>query len=191
MVMCRTKWMFGILVVLALIGLGIGSHWFFAAQARKSPAWRYVARALEKSVPDYDLRNCVDLDAKDRKDFTDKDWRPLPCINTATSIYNPDFRAGNCAKFVRNPAKWGFREVGAHKAVPGDMIIFFKKNGYARHAAIYMQDSLLGPLCATTVLPRWGYYHYFPYKIALCSSWFIDSFSSVKYYRYSGAVPPR
>jgi len=40
--------------------------------------------ALAKRSPDYDLRKCVDLEPKDRKDFTNSNWRPMPCIDTAT-----------------------------------------------------------------------------------------------------------
>jgi len=111
------------------VALLAGSHWLFAAQARRSPQWRYAARALKRTVPNYDLRKCVDLEAKDRRDFTQTNWKPLPCINTATSNYNPDFCAGNCAKFVQNPSRWGFREVSEREAVPGDLIIFFMRNG--------------------------------------------------------------
>lgn len=172
------------LSALVLMGIAVGSHLLFAAQARKSPQWQYVAHALAKKEPDYDLRNCVDLEQKDRRDFTKASWRPLPCINTATSCYNPDFRAGNCARFVQNPARWGFREVSADEAVPGDLVICFMASGYPRHAVIYTQDSLLGPLCATTVLPGWGYFHYVPYKIILGVTRWFGSFKTVRYYRY-------
>lgn len=171
--------------MLLIVAIGLVSHFAFARKAQSSPMWRYAARALAKSAPDYDLRNCVDLEAKDRKDFSNTTWKPMPCINTATSNYNPGYRAGNCAKFVQDPAKWSFREVDAKDAVPGDLIIFFMKNGYARHAAVYTQDSLLGPLCATTTYPKWGYYRYFPYKIVLWITRLFDSFDEVKYYRYS------
>ena len=175
-------------ILLLVVAIGLVSHFAFAHKAQSSPMWRYAARALAKSGPDYDLRNCVDLEAKDRKDFSNTNWKPMPCINTATSNYNPDYRAGNCAKFVQNPAKWSFREVDAKDAVPGDLIIFFMKNGYARHAAVYTQDSLLGPLCATTTYPKWGYYRYFPYKIVVWITRLFDSFDEVKYYRYSEGV---
>jgi hypothetical protein len=171
-------------ILAGLVVVGIVSHVAFSFSARRSPMWQYAASALKKTKPNYDLRNCVDLDAKDRKDFTDTKWKPHACINTASSNYNPDFRAGNCAKFVQDPGKWHFSEVRAKDAVPGDLIIFFKKNGYARHAAVYTQNSLLGPLCATTMYPS-GYYRYFPYKLCVWFTRWFGSFSSVKYYRYS------
>lgn len=175
-----------ICVLASLVLIGVASHFAFAAVARKSPAWRYAERALAKSVPDYDLRNCVDLEPKDRKDFTNANWKPMPCINTATSNYNPDLRAGNCAMFVQDPKRWNFREVSASAAVPGDLIIFFKKNGWARHAAVYTQNSLLGPLCATTTNPKGGYYRHLPYRLVLLITRCFGSFSTIKYYRYIG-----
>lgn len=178
-----------VIVSLAMVlAVGVGSHFAFVRVARTSPMWRYAERALAKTAPDYDLRYCVDLEAKDRKDFSNTKWKPLPCINTATSNYRADFRAGNCARFVQNPARWGFHEVEACEAVPGDLIVFFKKNGWARHAAVYTQNSLLGPFCATTAYPGGGYYRYFPYKICLWVTRLFGSFSSYKYYRY-GTMP--
>lgn len=172
--------------VLCLILVGVLSHLMFAFRARQSPMWRYAAYAMMRNAPDYDLRNCVDLESKDRKDFSKTRWKPLPCINTATSNYNPNYRAGNYARFIQNPEHRNFREIPKEEAVPGDMIIFFMKNGYARHAAVYTQDSLVGPLCATTAYPKGGYYRYFPYKIVLWFTRLFNSFHSVKYYRYFG-----
>ena len=106
------KW--AICILLLVVAIGLVSHFASALKARRSPMWQYAARALAKNAPDYDLRNCVDLDAKDRRDFSNTNWKPLPCINTATSNYNPDYRAGNCAKFVREPARWSFRKVGRY-----------------------------------------------------------------------------
>ena len=63
----------------------------------------------------------MDLSAADRKDFTHSRWKPLPCINTATSFYNEHHRAGNCNRFMANPAKWYFVEVTEEDAVPGDL----------------------------------------------------------------------
>lgn len=173
-----------IIVLLVAISLGFVSHFIFAHHARKSPKWQYAASALERSTPSYDLRYCIDLEAKDRKDFTNSRWKPMPCINTATSNYNPNLRAGNCARFVNDPGKWGFFEVAEKDAIPGDLIIFFLPNGYARHAAVYIQDSLFGPMCATTMYPKGGYYRYFPYKIVLWVTSRLGSFNKVKYYRY-------
>ena len=178
------KWFIGILLTLTVVA--IVSQWAFSISAKKSPYWKYAERAMAKTSPDYDLRYCTDLELNDRKDFTNSKWKPMPCINTATSNYNPTRRAGNCARFVQHPDDWGFAEVKAQEAVPGDMIIFFMKNGYARHAAVYTQDSLLGPLCATTMYPKGGYYRYFPYKICLWVTRMFGSFNRVKYYRYSG-----
>lgn len=179
-----------LVVVLVVVLAGGVSHLVFASMARKSSMWRYAERALAKRAPDYDLRHCVDLEPKDRKDFSKSSWKPMPCINTATANYNSDFRAGNCAKFVQDPERWSFREVDADETVPGDLIIFFMNNGRARHAAVYTQDSILGPLCATTMYPKGGYYRYFPYRLCMLFTRCFGSFTTLKYYRYDAEIVP-
>lgn len=155
----------------------IGFYW----HATTSPQWKYVERALACHGANYDLRNCIDLPADSRKDFTNTSWKPLPCINTATSLYNDKHRAGNCNKFMANPEKWGFHEVSEDEAVPGDLILFIRKKDGARHAGIYTMNSLLGPLCANTTL-KGIFVHFMPIKPLL----FVQAagFYKVKYYRY-------
>ena len=58
-----------------------------------------------------------------------------PCINTATSFYNPYHTCSNCEDFVKSPETWGFEQVTDPKV--GDMIIMHKSDtGRAYHAAI-------------------------------------------------------
>lgn len=66
---------------------------FFYWQATRSPQWEYARRALDCKQPNYDLTYCVDLPASDRKDFTNSSFKPLVCINTASSCYNYRHRA--------------------------------------------------------------------------------------------------
>jgi len=72
-------------------------------------------------------------------------FHPLTCINTATSFYNPKATCSYCPDFVRMPGRWNFREVPAKERKPGDLIIFYRK-GIASHAAVYIGESLFGPL---------------------------------------------
>lgn len=157
---------------------------FFFLKARTSPQWVYARRALECTTPNYDLRYCIDLDAGSRKDFTNSSWKPMPCINTATSFYNPIRRAGNCNRFMANPAKWGFREVSANEAVPGDLILWVRKKDGARHAAVYTCNSIVGPLCANSNYPKGTFYHFTPVNIV---KWLgLGGYRTMKYYRYKG-----
>jgi len=164
-----------------VIGILIVIQTVFYFHARTSTQWKYAQRALDCGGANYDLRYCVDLPAGSRKDFTNCTWKPLPCINTATSLYNFKHRAGNCNKFMANPGQWGFREVSADEAVPGDLMLFIRRTDGARHAGVYTMNSLLGPLCANTV-GNGIFAHYLPVKPLLAIN--LAGFYKVKYYRY-------
>lgn len=155
----------------------------FYVSAKSSPQWQYAERAIWCPAPSYDLRYCVDLSDADRKDFTYTSWKPLPCINTATSFYNEYHRAGNCNRFMANPAKWHFVEVAETDAVPGDLMLFIRKKDGARHAGVYTMNSLLGPLCANSSYPQGSFRHFMPVKPLLYLR--VDGFYQVKYYRYN------
>lgn len=175
----RNRIIIGLLLPVVALVL---SQMFFWEQARSSSQWKYAQRALECNSPNYDLRYCIDLDAGSRRDFTNSSWKPMPCINTATSFYNPKRRAGNCNRFMSNPARWGFREVSAHEAVPGDLILWVRKKDGARHAAVYTCNSLMGPLCANSNYPKGAFYHFTPVNIV---KWLgLGGFREMKYYRY-------
>lgn len=153
----------------------------FFVHATTSPQWKYAKRALVCHGANYDLRYCIDIPAESRKDFTESSWKPMPCINTATSFYNDTRRAGNCNKFMANPEKWGFHEVSADEAVPGDLMLFLRKKDGARHAGVYTMNSLLGPLCANTTVMH-IFVHALPVKpLALVH---MLGFYKIKYYRY-------
>lgn len=171
------KWTLVAVVVLAM------SQVLFYWRATRSPQWEYARRALACKGANFDLRYCVDLPASSRKDFTHSSWKPLPCINTATSFYDEHHRAGNCNKFMANPGRWGFREVSADEAVPGDLMLFLRKRDGARHAGVYTMDSVLGPLCANTVVFHL-YAHYLPMKPFLLLR--VGGFYTTRYYRYVG-----
>lgn len=163
-------------VVLALVQGGL------VIKAFQSPQWEYAQRALECTTPNYDLRYCIDLDAGSRKDFTSSTWKPMPCINTATSFYNPKHRADNCNRFKANPSNWGFKEVSAKDAVPGDLILWVRKKDGARHAGVYTCNSIIGPLCANSGYPSGAFYHFTPVNIV---KWLgLGGFREMKYYRY-------
>lgn len=153
----------------------------FFMQATTSPQWEYAKRTFTSMRANYDLRYCVDLPASSRQDFTKSAWKPMPCINTATSFYNDKLRAGNCNKFMTDPERWGFHEVSAKEAVPGDLMLFIRKKDGARHAGVYTMDSLFGPLCANTVVKGW-LVHLLPIKPFLAIH--AIGFYKVKYYRY-------
>lgn len=170
--------------ILTIVGGSVLLQGFCMIKARTSPQWEFARRALRCTKPNYDLRYCIDLDAGSRKDFTNSSWKPMPCINTATSFYNPKRRAGNCNRFMANPARWGFREVAAKDAVPGDLILWVRKKDGARHAAVYTCNSLIGPLCANSSYPRGAFYHFMPVNIV---KWLgLGGFREMKYYRYEG-----
>lgn len=164
------------ITLLVVIQLGFFFH------STTSPQWKYAKRALDCRGANYDLRYCIDLPADSRKDFTETSWKPMPCINTATSFYNDKLRAGNCNKFMANPERWGFHEVSAKEAVPGDLMLFIRKKDGARHAGVYTMDSLLGPLCANTVI-KGMFVHLLPIKPLLAVH--AIGFYKVKYYRYN------
>lgn len=164
------------IALLAVIQVG------FFLKATASPKWKYAKRTFTCTGANYDLRYCVDLPASSRQDFSKTSWKPMPCINTATSFYNDKLRAGNCNKFMSNPGRWGFHEVSAKDAVPGDLMLFVRKKDGARHAGIYTMDSLLGPLCANTVV-KGRFVHFLPVKPLLAVH--AIGFYKVKYYRYS------
>ena len=124
------KWVGGFVLLMLLIQLGF--YW----QATRSPQWEYARRALECKAPNYDLTYCVDLSAADRKDFTHSSFKPLVCINTASSCYNYRHRAGNCNSLKAHPVRWKFREVSAVEAVPGDLMLFVTDTGRAPHAGV-------------------------------------------------------
>lgn len=162
-------------LLLLLIQLGFFLH------ATTSPQWKYARRTFACWRANYDLRYCVDLPASSRQDFRKTSWKPMPCINTATSFYNDKLRAGNCNKFMANPGRWGFHEVSSKDAVPGDLMLFIRKRDGARHAGIYTMNSLLGPLCANTVVGG-CFVHVLPVKPLLAIH--AIGFYKVKYYRY-------
>lgn len=167
----------------ALIGIAFlaGVQFCFFMYAMTSPRWEYAKRAIACKGANYDLRYCVDLPVGSRMDFTNTTWKPLPCINTASSLYNDKHRAGNCNKFMANPSKWGFHEVCEDDAVPGDLMLFIRKKDGARHAGVYTMNSLLGPLCANTVIGH-AFAHFMPVKPLLAMRF--AGFYDVKYYRY-------
>lgn len=169
------KWIIKVLLILVVIQFGFFLH------ATTSPQWKYAKRTLSCFGANYDLRYCIDLPADSRQDYTNTSWKPMPCINTASSFYNDKHRAGNCNKFMDNPGKWGFHEVNEDEAVPGDMMLFIRKKDGARHAGIYTMNSLLGPLCANTVIDG-IFVHFLPVKPLLLVH--TIGFYKVRYYRY-------
>lgn len=166
--------------VALLVGIQLG----FFLHATTSPQWEYAKRTFSRTRANYDLRYCVDLPASSRQDFSQTAWKPMPCINTATSFYNDKLRAGNCNKFMADPGRWGFHDVSAKEAVPGDLMLFIRKKDGARHAGIYTMDSLLGPLCANTLV-KGMFVHLLPIKPLLAIH--AIGFYKVKYYRYNNA----
>jgi|GEM_PF-1687442 len=109
-------------------------------------------------------------------------FHPLTCINTATSIYNPKKTCSYCPDFVRMPERWQFRKVAKKDRKPGDLIIFYRK-GIASHAAIYIGESLFGPLMNQSdggYLPI-DYQRHVPYAPLLKLFW-----EKANYYRYTG-----
>lgn len=164
-------------IVVLLVGIQV----LFSMHAAVSPKWKYAKRALACHSANYDLRYCIDLPEGSRKDFTNTTWKPMPCINTATSLYNDKHRAGNCNKFMANPEKWGFHEVSEDEAVSGDLMLFIRKKDGARHAGVYTMNSLLGPLCANTT-EKDLFVHFMPIKPLLF--FHTLGFYKVKYYRY-------
>lgn len=169
--------------IFAIIVLFVAIQFGFYLHAMTSPQWEYAKRALACKGANYDLRYCVDLPAGSRQDFTNTSWKPLPCINTASSLYNYEYRAGNCNKFMANPCKWGFHEVSADDAVPGDLMLFLRKKDGARHAGVFTMNSLFGPLCANTTIGG-IFVHFMPVKPFLAVN--AGGFCEVRYYRYIG-----
>jgi len=114
-------------------------------------------------------------------------FHPLTCINTATSFYNPKNTCSYCPDFVRMPSRWNFKKVAASERRPGDLIIFYRK-GIASHAAVYIGESLLGPLMNQSdgyYLPI-NYQRHVPYRLLQLLFW-----EKTRYYRYMGPVASR
>jgi len=108
-------------------------------------------------------------------------FHPLTCINTATSFYNPKNTCSYCPDFVKMPGRWGFKEVPAKDRKPGDLIIFYRK-GIASHAAVYIGESLFGPLMNQSdggFLPI-DYQKHVPYWPLLKIFW-----EKARYYRHN------
>lgn len=172
------KWVLTTIIILVIIQIGFYLH------ATTSPQWKYAKRALACTGSNYDLRYCMDLPESARKDYTNSSWKPLPCINTATSFYNDQYRAGNCNKFKSNPGRWGFKEISEDEALPGDLVLFLREKDNARHAGVYTMNSLLGPLCANTADPsiKGLFLHFLPIKPVIAIR--KRGYCKVKYYRY-------
>ena len=82
---------------------------------------------------------------------------------------------------MSNPEKWGFKEIPENEAVAGDLMLFLRKKDGARHAGVYTMNSLLGPLCANTIV-KGAFVHFLPVKPLLAMNF--AGFYTVKYYRY-------
>jgi len=110
-------------------------------------------------------------------------FHPLTCINTATSFYDKHNTCSYCPDFVRMPERWHFREVSSKDKRPGDLIIFYRK-GIASHAAIYIGESIFGPLMNQSdggFLPI-DYQRHVPYLLLQNLFW-----ERTRYYRYMGS----
>lgn len=80
------KWTLAVIALLIVIQMLLFWH------ATTSPQWKYTRKTFSCYKANFDLRYCVDLPAESRKDFTHTNWKPMPCINTATQKYLLDYR---------------------------------------------------------------------------------------------------
>jgi len=143
-----------------------------------------VERAEACNRPNNDFTYCTNpsIPKAARRNYpVSGDYHPFTCINTATSIYDPHNTCSYCPDFVRNPQQWHFREVSASERQPGDLVIF-ENSVRPYHAAIYIGESLLGPLINESdgLCYSFDYWHHIPFKLR---TWILRD--RVRYYRYT------
>lgn len=138
----KTKTFVAVVALLAMVG------WLGTRNLSDTSGSEVVRIAESNSKPNNDFTYCTNPSIERgacRNYPVNGNFHPLTCINTATSFYNKRNTCSYCPDFVRMPHRWGFHEVKASERKPGDLIIFYRK-GIASHAAIYIGESLFGPL---------------------------------------------
>ena len=137
----------------------------------------YAKRAEELTDCNYDFRYASNLPKKLRIDYTNSSWKPKPCINTATSVYDKYNTCTYCPHFVEHPEKWGFVEVEDPKA--GDMIVLFNSER-AYHVGILVGNSILGPIMNHAAAGKGYIKHDYVIRFKMSSK-----VKDIKYYRYT------
>lgn len=147
--------------------------------ARSNTDNEFVNRAEQLSECNFDFRHASNISAKERVDYTNNDWKPKSCINTATALFNESNTCTYCPHFVEHPEKWNFKEVDEPR--PGDIVVFFNKNR-AFHAGVIVKNSLLGPIMnhANGGFRPNTYRHHDPVSIYSLLSHTVEQ----RYYRY-------
>lgn len=167
-----------IIAIIAIIAIA----WIGTRNLSDTKGNEIVRRAEACRKPNNDFSYCTNPSierAACRNYPVSGKFHPLTCINTATSFYNPKNTCSYCPDFVRMPERWGFHEVKAKDREPGDLIIFYRK-GIASHAAVYIGESLFGPLMNHSdggYLPI-DYWRHWPYSLTLRFFW-----QKCRYYR--------
>jgi len=141
----QMKWILRCLVAIFAI---VAAVWIGTRNLSDTSGSEIVRIAEEKRKPNNDFSHCTNPSierAACRNYPVSGKYHPLTCINTATSFYDKHNTCSYCPDFVRMPDKWGFHEVKASERKPGDLIIFYRK-GIASHAAVYIGESMFGPL---------------------------------------------
>lgn len=139
-----------------------------------------VAEANRRPNNDFTFCTNPSIRRRDCRNYpVDGKSHPYTCINTATSFYDKHNTCSLCADFVRMPGKWGFHEVEPDERKPGDLVVFYY-NGKASHAAVYIGESLFGPLMDQSdggYIP-FDYQRHVPYKPLMWLLW-----ERARYYR--------
>ncbi|MCH4148440.1 MAG: NlpC/P60 family protein [Prevotella sp.] len=171
-------WTLGIILLIPIL------LWIGTRNLSNTHGSAVVQRAEACSEPNNDFSHCTNpsIARSACKNYpTSGKFHPLTCINTATSFYNKSDNCSYCPDFVRMPMKWGFHEVKASQRKPGDLIIFYH-GSTASHAAIYIGESLLGPLMDQSD----GWFHSFDYQKHVPYGIFSKFFyTKARYYRYT------
>lgn len=78
---------------------------------------------------------------KDRLDYINEhgyDWAGYNCITNATGWYGDPYVCASNIQFKKDPSKYGFVEINADNALPGD-IFQYDANGRPDHATMYVK----------------------------------------------------
>lgn len=170
-----------------IVIVGICVYWLTWTPSLKGiseKAKQAVIASEKNKCPNNDFTHVVHFPKAWKKDYTGTPGPyPQTCMNTVSSFYSPDANWAQCAWFVANHKRLGFAETDDPK--PGDIVVFFKEHGVAKHTGLYVGKSLFGPLMNHSdggKKPH-NYQKHFPIKLYIFGS---TNYKSHKYYTYIG-----